>query len=137
MFGLIKKIFIVLLTGLVNGSNHTKYVSLSNQKCNIQPTLINLHPNEHSQQFTTIRLQLDRCVGSFNTLSDLSNKDLSNLINKHVSCECKSKFDGTKFNSNQWWNNDINVDVSVKNIVYVKKIMFGILLHVVVKMENI
>ena len=30
----------------------------------------------------------------------------------------------------------INVDVSVKNI-YVKKIMFGILLHVIVKMENI
>ena len=32
MFGLIKKIFIGLLTGLVNGSNHTKCVSLSNQK---------------------------------------------------------------------------------------------------------
>ena len=31
----------------------------------------------------------------------------------------------------------INVDVSVKNIIYVKKIMFEILLHVIVKMENI
>ena len=31
----------------------------------------------------------------------------------------------------------INVDVSVKKVVYVKKIMFGILLHVIVKMENI
>ena len=31
----------------------------------------------------------------------------------------------------------INVDVSVKNIIYLKKIMFGILLHVFVKMENI
>ena len=31
----------------------------------------------------------------------------------------------------------INVDASVKNIIYVKKIMFGILLHVIVKMENI
>ena len=30
-----------------------------------------------------------------------------------------------------------NVDVSVKKIIYVKKIMFGILLHVIVKMENI
>ena len=30
-----------------------------------------------------------------------------------------------------------NVDVSVKNVMYVKKIIFGILLHVVVKMENI
>ena len=31
----------------------------------------------------------------------------------------------------------INVDVSVKNIIYVKKIIFEILLHVVMKMENI
>ena len=31
----------------------------------------------------------------------------------------------------------INVDVSVRNIIYVKKIIFGILLHVVVKMRNI
>ena len=31
----------------------------------------------------------------------------------------------------------INVDVSVKNNIYVKNIIFGVLLHVVVKMENI
>ena len=31
----------------------------------------------------------------------------------------------------------INVGVSVKNVMYVKKIIFGILLHVVVKVENI
>ena len=31
----------------------------------------------------------------------------------------------------------INVDVSVKNVMYVKKIMLGSLLHAVVKMENI
>ena len=31
----------------------------------------------------------------------------------------------------------INVDMSVKNIMYVKKIIFGILLHVIAKMENI
>ena len=30
-----------------------------------------------------------------------------------------------------------NVDVNVKNAMHVKKIMFGILLHVIVKMENI
>ena len=31
----------------------------------------------------------------------------------------------------------INVDVSVKNVMHVKKIIMGILLHIVVKMENI
>ena len=46
MFGLIKKIFFGLLTGIVSASNHTKCVLLCNQKCMIQPTLINLHPNE-------------------------------------------------------------------------------------------
>ena len=31
----------------------------------------------------------------------------------------------------------INVDVCVKNVIYVKNIIFGILLHVFVKMLNI
>ena len=31
----------------------------------------------------------------------------------------------------------VNVDVSVKNAMYVKKILFGILLHVIVKMKNV
>ena len=51
MFRLIKKIFIGLLISTVNASNHTKYVSLSNQKCMSQPTIINLHSNEWSQEF--------------------------------------------------------------------------------------
>ena len=46
MFQLIKKIFIGLLSSIVNASNHTKCVWLSNQKCMIQPTLVNLHPAE-------------------------------------------------------------------------------------------
>ena len=43
--------FIVLLSSIVNASNHTKCVSLSNQKCMIQTTLINLHPNEYRKKF--------------------------------------------------------------------------------------
>ena len=31
----------------------------------------------------------------------------------------------------------INVDVSVNNVIYVKTIIFGFLLHVVVKIKNI
>ena len=159
MFELIKKIFIGLLTGLVNRSNHTKCISLSNQKCMIQPTLINLHPNENSQEFHyyPFLAKLGRCVGSFNTLHDLSNKvcipdktgDLnlsvfnmiigineSKILTKHISCGCKYKFNGKniiQINGGMM----INVDVSVKKFMYVKKIMFGILLHVIVKMENI
>ena len=49
---------------------------MSNQKCMIQPTFINLHPNEYSQEFHyyLFTVKLDRPVGSFNTLNDLSNK---------------------------------------------------------------
>ena len=51
-------------------------VSLINQKSMTQPTPINLHPNEYSQEFHyyPFLVNLDRCVGSFNTLNDLSNK---------------------------------------------------------------
>ena len=95
---------------------HLKCVSLSNQKCEIQPTFINLHPNEYSQNFHyhPFAVKLDRCVGSCNTLEDLYNKvsvpnkreDLnismfsmitgineSKTLTKHISCECKCKFD--------------------------------------------
>ena len=72
---LLKKI-IVLLFNIVNGSKHTKYVSLNNQKCMIQPTLINLHRNEYSQEFCyyPFMVKLDRCVGSCNTLNCVPNK---------------------------------------------------------------
>ena len=42
----------------------------------IQPTLINLYPNEYNQQFHyyPFAVKLDRCVRSCNTLNDLSNK---------------------------------------------------------------
>ena len=46
MFGIIKKMFIVLLSSILIASNHTKCVSLSNQKYEIQPTLIDFHPNK-------------------------------------------------------------------------------------------
>ena len=132
---------------------------MSNQKGIIQPTLINLDPNEYSQElhYYPFAVKLDKCVGSCNTLNDLSNKvcvptkteDLnlsvlnmttgineSKTLTKHVSCEYKCKFDGknvTQINGGI----TMNVDVSVKNIIDVKKIIFGILLYVVVKMENI
>ena len=76
MLGLIKTTFMRLLIRLVNASNHTKCISLSNHKYMIQPTLINLHPNEYSQEFHyyPFAVKLDKSVGSCNTLNDLSNK---------------------------------------------------------------
>ena len=56
MLRLIKKVFIGLLTGLVNGSNHTKCVSLSNQKVMIQSTFINFHPKEIQSRISLLSI---------------------------------------------------------------------------------
>ena len=121
--------FIRLLSHLVNASSHTKCVSLSNQKCMIQPTLINLLPNKYSQElhYYSFVVKLDRCIGSCNTLYDLYSKvcfpnrteDLNinvfkmitginewKTLTNHTSCKCKCKFDDRKFHSYQRWNND-------------------------------
>ena len=115
MLGLIKKIFIGLLTGLGNRSDHIKCVSFSSQKCMTQPTFINLDANDYSQEFNfyLFAVKLDRCVGSCNTTNDLSKKvcipnkteDLnlsvfniiteineSKALTEHISCECKCRF---------------------------------------------
>ena len=125
MFGLIKKIFMGLLTGLVNGSNHAKSISLINPKCMTQPILIKLHPKDYSQNFHyhPCAVKLDKCVGSCNTLNDSSNKicvpnktedfnlsafnmiteiNESKALIKHISYECICRLDGRKCNSDQW-----------------------------------
>ena len=68
--------FIVLLTSIANASTHTKCVSLSNQKCDIQPILINSLLNEYNQElhYYPFAVKLDKCSGSCNTLIDLSNR---------------------------------------------------------------
>ena len=48
-------------------------------------------------------------------------------LTKHISCECKYKFDIIT----------VGVNVKIKkNIVYMKKIIFGILMHFVAKIVN-
>ena len=87
-------------------------MSLINQKCMIPPTLINLHPNEYSQEFHyyPFAIKLDRSVEGCNALNELSNKirapneteDLnlsmlnmitgineSKILTRHISCEFK------------------------------------------------
>ena len=75
MLGFIKKI-IRLLNSIGNFSNQAKYISLNNQKCETQPTHINLHLNDDNQElhYYSSAVNLDRCVWSCNNLNDLSNK---------------------------------------------------------------
>ena len=121
--------FMRLLTGLDNASNHTNCVLLGNQKCTTQLTLINLHPNQYTQglHYFPFAVNLDRREGRCTTLNDLSNKlcgpnkaEYLNIsvfktitginecktLTKHVLCKYKCKFDGRKCNSNQMSDND-------------------------------
>ena len=61
---------------MVSASSHTKCISLSSQKCMPQPTLINLHSNEYSQELHCypLAVNLETCAGNCNTFDNLSNK---------------------------------------------------------------
>ena len=61
----------------------------------------------------------------------------SKILTKDISCKCKSRFNEEKNVIQINGGMTINVDVNVKNAMYLKKIIFGILLHAVAKMENI
>ena len=79
---LLKKKFIWLLsfcrslTTTVNDSNHKKCISLNNEQCMTQPTVINLHPNEyiHRLSYYPFLVNIDRCIRSYNTFNYLCNK---------------------------------------------------------------
>ena len=124
----------------------------------IQPTLINVHPNEYSQEFHYYPyvVKSDRRVGSCNTLNALSNKvclpnkaeDLnlsvfnmitgineSRTLTRYISWQCKCKFDGRKCISDQWWNTNKCCCECKK--CHVSENIIRILLHLAVKLENI
>ena len=52
----------------------------------------------------------------------------SKTLRKHTPCQCKCKFDEANCKSNQFWNNN-ECRCEFKNIIYVKKNMFRILVH--------
>ena len=74
------------------------------------------------------QIKQDLNLSVFNMITGINEPETT----KHISCKCKCKLDRANCNSNNG-GITINVDVSVKSIIYVKKIMFGILLLVVVK----
>ena len=123
-------------------------------------TLLNLNPDEYNQglRYYQFMVNLDRFNGCFNTLNNpfkricVPNKtedvnlSIFNMITKinksktltrHISCICKSKFDGRKCNSNQKWKND-KCQCECKNKKNVcKKVIFGILVLILLKTINI
>ena len=123
MFSVNKQVFIVLLS--FSNSLATKCVPLNNEPCMIRPFLVDLNLVELKYYPTMINL--DKCSGSCNSADDLSikicvsskTKDVNvkvfNMITskteaktmlKHISCDCKCKFNSTTCYSNKKWNNE-------------------------------
>ena len=76
MFSLITQVFISLLyfnkslSSIDNPPDQVKCISLNNQQCMVQLTLVNLHPNKYNEglRYFLFDINLDRCMESCNSL---------------------------------------------------------------------
>ena len=121
----------------------------------IRPTLIDLNPVEFN--YYPFMVSLDKYSRSCNAADDLSTKicipsktkdvnvkafntitrtNEAKIMVKHISWDCKCKFNSTTCNLNQKWNNE-TCQFECKNYCTCKKIIVGILKHVFVRIANI
>ena len=114
--------------------------------------LIDLNPVE--LKYLPFMVSLDKCNGSCNVLSPkicvpketkhinvkafnmITNKNEAKAMTKHISCDCKCKFNSQHVIQVKNWLTK-HVNVSVKIIVSAKKIIHGILVHVFVRIASI
>ena len=98
-------------------------MSFNNEPCMISPTL--LHLNLAELNYYPFMISLEECNGSCNAADNLSakvcvpskTKDVNakafnitrtyeaKILIKHISCNCKYRFNSRTCNSNQKWNN--------------------------------
>ena len=119
MFSLIKQGFIELfsfsesLACVAKVSDRTKCLFLSDELHG--PTLVDLNPVELT--YYPFMINLDKCTGTCNVLSPkiciaketkdinvkafnmITNKNEAKTMKKHISCDCKCKFNCTTCNS--------------------------------------
>ena len=84
----------------------------------VRATLIDLNPVE--PKYYRFMISLKKYIGSCNVLSPkicfpkyinvkafnmLTNQNEAKTMTKHISCDCKRKFNSTTCNSNQKWSN--------------------------------
>ena len=117
-----------------------------------------MHYQTYSYRFY-VDVILDRCYVSCNTIDDTfgriyppnRTKDVnlsvfnritrineSKTLTKHISCKYKCEFDDRKCNSNQKWDNNKyrSECKTMRKHQVSEKIIFGILVHVLIKMVN-
>ena len=145
---------------MANVADHKKCISLCNQSFIKNHVFIALNPGEYNQGlcYYPFTINLDNYNEICNTLDDLSGRicisnktedmnssgfimitktNESKTLTKYISCQCKSKFDDRKCNSNHKWNNDeCWCDCENLRKHMWEKDDFAILVHAFVKMVN-
>ena len=115
MFSLSKQVLLLSFSSSI-ALDQTKCLFLNDETCMIRPTLIDL--NSVKLKDYPFMISLDKYSGSCNILSPkiwkginvkafnmITNNTEAKAITKHISCDCKCKFNSTTCNSNQKWNN--------------------------------
>ena len=76
----------------------TKCLSLNNEPCTNRPTLIDLSPVDFD--YYPFMISLDKCNGSW-VFKMITRLNEARTLIKHISCDCKCKFNSTACNLNQ------------------------------------
>ena len=97
---------------------------MSNQKCFIQPTFINLHPNEHNQEFHyyPFAVKLDRCVGNCDALNYLGNKVCAPNKTEDLNIHVFNIITGRKESRilTKIYHANVNVHLMEENVIQIK-----------------
>ena len=113
---------------------------LNDEPCMVRSAIIGMNPVE--LKYYPFIISLNKWAGNFNVLSPkiCVPKESKNInveaFKVHILWDCKYKFNSTTCNSKQKWN-DKHVNANVKITISVKKIIFGILAHVFVRVVSI
>ena len=144
MFGLIKQAFISLLSfsgsslaSTVNAPNNTKCISLNNQQCMTQPSLVNLQPNDEYIEglcYHLFAVNLDKCMRSCNTLNDPCNKVCVPNITKDLNLSVFNMI--TRINESKILTNIYHVIVNINlTVASVTRIKSGIMISIGVSVK--
>ena len=125
MFGCIKKIFLIGLTGLLSLTSATSLscTSMSNQKFKVRPEIINVNSDE--PVFYPFSIKTSKYSGSYNNINDpyakmcipdvvrnlnvkvfnlMSRTNETRHIKWHETFKCKFRLDASLCNNKQRWN---------------------------------
>ena len=111
-----------------------------------QPILINLHPNVYTQGlcYYQFAFNLDRCVGSCNTLDDLSNTVCVPSKTEDLNLSIFSKITGineSKILTKHIYHASVNASLRIENVTQIKSgitinVVAIVKIHVVARMVN-